>query len=432
MRYLWPVALALCLASVLQAEDTAWQPSGPAPVQGGQGPEAARDAPGAPAVTLGRPVPLEAEPTPSGSLLPVSYDAPAGSSVVVAQAQPGDPGASGIPAPPPTSPAIVPSPAEQYNCGVATQAPGTSHPFWDKTKEFVGEFPWFGKGEYDAEGHHHLFQSDHAFDDFASPVSNPIYFEDPRSLTEFRPLFIYQDTPNGNYVFHGGGIELLNFQGRVALNECWSLVVSELGVIWMDPRGSEPGFEPHVGLAQITLGPKWTFLRNETTGTLAAAGLNFVIPAGEARVFQDTGSLSLEPYLSAGQRFCHIPNWGTFHALGTLGFNISVNDERTDNFFFSLHLDFDYGDLHKIYPLIELTNFVYLNNGNSRNLDFEGADLANFGSSHVSGQDELSLALGLRFKLNEMIQTGFALEFPLVSNHDLMNFRLTFDLIFRF
>ena len=36
------------------------------------------------------------------------------------------------------------------------------------------------------------FKSDHCLDSFISPVSNPFLFEDPRSLTEVRPIFIYQ------------------------------------------------------------------------------------------------------------------------------------------------------------------------------------------------------------------------------------------------
>ena len=35
------------------------------------------------------------------------------------------------------------------------------------------------------------FKSDHVFDGFISPVTNPFLFEDPRSLTEVRPIFMY-------------------------------------------------------------------------------------------------------------------------------------------------------------------------------------------------------------------------------------------------
>src|SRR5205085_9724483 len=43
---------------------------------------------------------------------------------------------------------------------------------------------------------HHTFESDHCLDTFSSPVTNPFLFEDPRSLTELRPIFIWQKIPS--------------------------------------------------------------------------------------------------------------------------------------------------------------------------------------------------------------------------------------------
>ena len=37
--------------------------------------------------------------------------------------------------------------------------------------------------------------SDHCFDRFISPISNPFFFEDPRSLTEVRGIFIDNSLP---------------------------------------------------------------------------------------------------------------------------------------------------------------------------------------------------------------------------------------------
>jgi|GEM_PF-2634110 len=41
-----------------------------------------------------------------------------------------------------------------------------------------------------------LLPSDHCFDDFISPISNPFFFEDPRSLTEVRGIFIENSLPS--------------------------------------------------------------------------------------------------------------------------------------------------------------------------------------------------------------------------------------------
>ena len=46
-----------------------------------------------------------------------------------------------------------------------------------------------------------------------------------------------------------------------------------------------------------------------------------------------------------------------------------------------MHLDFDVANLHRIYPLVELNWYHYNRSGKARDLNFEGADLVNFGSS---------------------------------------------------
>ena len=62
----------------------------------------------------------------------------------------------------------------------------------------------------------------------------------------------------------------------------------------------------------------------------------------------------------------------------------------------------------------------------------EGRDLINFGSSGIAGGHSFSIATGIRYKFNENIQAGIAAEFPLVRKYDLLDFRLTVDLIFRY
>lgn len=58
--------------------------------------------------------------------------------------------------------------------------------------------------------HRLIKPSDHCFDDFISPMSNFIYFEDPRTLTEARGVFFHHDLPNsiGTLGLPGGDIQL--------------------------------------------------------------------------------------------------------------------------------------------------------------------------------------------------------------------------------
>lgn len=428
--YAGALGLALGLGTAARADEFAWRPAA-------RRPEASLTSSVSlgvprPAVSLGRPEAVgtsdpSSDARTDAALLRVSFRVgdplPAPATV---RGQIPDPGPTLTPPPgAPAAPLPPPNPAEPYNCGVVNEPPppaGTG--FWGKCKNI---FAPCGQ----PSGNRAAFQSDHGFDDFISPVSNPFLFEDPRSLTELRPIFIYQEAPIKNSIYRGGDIEYLALQGRLALTERLDVVLSKAALVWIEPHADTDGFENHFGLAEIWLGPKYTLYRCENTGTVAALGLNFQIPGGSSGVQQNTGSLSLEPYISVGQKL-GFSSFGSFHVMDTLGYSVAVDSERTDYVFNSLHLDYDVANLHKIYPLIELNYFHYTSNGKVRPLDFEGQDLFNLGSTAVSGHDILNLAVGARYKFSECVQAGLAAEFPVTGRHDLLQYRITADLIFRY
>src|SRR5262249_25617678 len=138
----------------------------------------------APAAKLGRPVAA----TVDRQVKPASYSAALSAPQPVVRAQSPDM-ASPTLAPPPgtTTSAAIPN-DERYNCGVVTEPPGGSgHGMFGCCKD------WFGTCCDSCSTC--AFQSDHCFDQFISPVTNPFLFEDPRSLTEVRPIFMYQRIP---------------------------------------------------------------------------------------------------------------------------------------------------------------------------------------------------------------------------------------------
>jgi hypothetical protein len=403
-----------------------------------------------PLVTIGQPVPIATSRpvTPSAPVTPVAWSGTDSGPRVIVRAQsdglppPAPPPVGGTappfppPPPPPGPPTMPPPPGITYNPGdpyLNGAVPDTNPPagtgFWDKTKAIFD----LQSGPFCGSAGRRPFQSDHCFDGFISPISNPFLFEDPRALTELRPQFLWQTIPSKNPVFHGGNIEFFGVQGRVALTDWLSIVVDKLGGIWINPNGAAvPPFDGNrSGFAEINIGPKWTFLRNTRSGTLGALGLIFEIPTGSASVFQNTGSLSLVPYLTMGQNFGR-SSYGSFNALGEIAYSFATDDKRSDFFMTSLHLDYDIGNLHKIYPLIELDWRYYTKNGGAQDLNFEGGDLINFGSTDISGRNNLLLAAGMRYKFNECFQMGAAVEFPIVGTKDLENFRLTLDLIIRY
>jgi hypothetical protein len=273
------------------------------------------------------------------------------------------------------------------------------------------------------------FRSDHMFDGFISPLSNPFLAEDPRSLTELRPIFMIQKIPTAQPDFRGGNITFFGTQARVAITDRWSVVFNKIGGISVNP-GNASAFRDETGFAEIWLGPKYTFYRGEENGALVAGGLQFQLPAGSRATFQNTGSLSLVPYVSYGQNFLRDFRLGSFNSIISTGYSFSTNDRRSDYYWLSAHLDFDVGNLHRFYPLAELNWFLYTSGGKATPIGIEGRDLINFGGQSKSAL--LTGTLGGRVKITESAQIGAGFEIPLAGRKDLFRYRFTVDFILRY
>ncbi len=319
------------------------------------------------------------------------------------------------------------------NQGVVIDKP-LQHSFWDRCKDY---FSSGGSERVSASGRC-LFQSDHSFDYMASPVTNPFLFEDPRALTEIKPLFIYAGAPNTNPIFRGGNTEFYGLQARLAFTERLSMTVNELGFMTLnpfDPGAGPPGaFSQSTGFAQVGLMPKYTFLRSEDWKTVVAGGVLFQIPAGSQKVFQNTGTLGIAPFVSAAKNFTLPAGWGSTNLMGTTGFNFAVDNNRSEYYYLNLHWDYNVVNMNRFFPFVEMSYFHYTRGGNANvpGFGFEGLDLVNFGSKDVGGRDYLNISPGMRFKLNENIQFGAAVSWPLLKQKEINDYTLTFDIIFRY
>lgn len=467
MRKTWAGCVGLSLgllAAGAHADDIQWRPSGnrPAPV-------ATANTPVTPAPYAAPPASYSAAPVPrrAASLgLPIAASAPsdpapapldasvtqatfnngviAASPAPIVRAQspdplygptlaPPPPGYAGSPPPPP--PPSTPAPLggypmpneEMYNRGVVTQPPGGG----GRAGGFSGE-SLFGTF---TSPNRCLFQSDHCFDNFISPITNPFLFEDPRALTEFRPIFMQQGAPSSNWVFHGGNAQFLGSQFRLAITDRVSVVINKFGGVWTEPNNPPPGFGDSNGFAEFWFGPKWTFLRNENTGTLGAFGWTFEIPTGSG-AYQNAGGYSNTPYFTFAQNFWRT-SYGSMNAMGTVGYTFDSSDKRSDYIFLSGHLDYDILQAHTWYPVLEMHFFDYTQAGTTRNLGFEGRDLINFGSQAVSGRKYMTIAPGFRWVFwkgqnNASAQTGVGVELPIVGSRDILDYRLTWDFIVRY
>jgi hypothetical protein len=301
-------------------------------------------------------------------------------------------------------------------------APASSTPWYKECWNKI-----FGGGSSNATGVPGTWdaRSDQGFKDFISPMSNATYFEDPRSLTELRFIGTYQKAPSDNVLLDGGNIFDFNLQGRISINDNWSLVLHRLGIANVSPGSNTlGGYSGGTGITDIMMGAKYTFLRDTRSESLLAAGFSFDIPVGSSSVLAGSGS-GITPYLSYGQGF--LDNW---HFLATTGYRIGLSSGSSDFFYLSAHLD--YGFFKRFYPLVEVNWYHYTANGNRQPVDFEGGDLFNIGAMNVSGKDLVTIALGFRFKISESCQTGIIYELPVVGTNMMEKYRIALDLIFRY
>ncbi len=282
----------------------------------------------------------------------------------------------------------------------------------------------------DGKGARQAFQSDAAFCDWVSPLSNPFYAEDPRSLTELRGVALYQRLPSSDPFFRGGNGLFFGGQGRLAFTERISLVVHKVGVTSLNPGGRSL-FAGGTTLSELWLGPKVVVYRDAETKTLISLGTQFQIPLGGTQAFQDTGSLSIVPYVSAGQRL--LPTEiGTLNGQATAGYSFATNRDRSDFFFASAHLDFDIANGHRFYPVAELNWFSYTKDGRQRPISTEGRDFANVGAA-AKGANLVTWSLGLRWKSQDKRwEIGGGYEGHLLGQRGLFDGRFGLDVIWRF
>lgn len=266
------------------------------------------------------------------------------------------------------------------------------------------------------------FQSDHCFDTFIGPISNPILSKDPRSNTYLRPMFINNNIPS-DHALGGGSAQVYALQANIAINERLSIIADKDGLARVDTAG---GFH-ETGWLNLAAGLKYTFLRDVENQTLAAAGFMIEIPTGGENLFQYPGGSLFTTFLTAGQRIGE-----TVHLLNTFGFQFPTNTAYNSSFLYnSFHIDKAIGGW--FYPLAELNVFYYTGGGDRLpNVVGEGDGLLNFGTVGVTGNTLVTVAFGAKAKLSCNLELGAAYEFPITDRKDLIENRLVTELIIRY
>jgi len=257
------------------------------------------------------------------------------------------------------------------------------------------------------------------FGDFISPMSNPVYFEDPRNLSEIHFFYLNQKVPNGAL---GGTLNVFAAQIRVSLTDRISIVASKDGFV----TSSNPLVQD--GWADVTAGLKYNIIQDAREGNLLSTGFSYMMPVGSNRTLQGSrGDGEVNLYLSAGKRI-----GDKSHYVASTGFRLPVDSSAGSKmWYWSQHLDYRVGK--KFYLLGELNWFNWFQGGNNPALPtIEGGDLINLGSNNVAGNNIITAAFGGKMRVSGLSEIGLAYEIPVSSRNDLMDNRLTFDYNLRF
>lgn len=275
-----------------------------------------------------------------------------------------------------------------------------------------------------------LKPSDHCFDDFISPMSNFVFFEDPRTLTEARAIFFHHELPDsiGTLGLPGGQVQLYALQLRFALSERLSLIAVKDGFIVTDINGGPLDALLDDGWAAVTAGLKYNLVRNTCSGTLLSTGLTYEIPVGSQRTLQDIGDGEFHAFFTGGQRLFS----GLAHYLGAVGFRFPVDGGiQTSSIHWSNHLDVKLTD--RIYAFTEAVWWHWTDSANNGlALGVAGQDAFNLFSTNVAGNDLVTQSVGVKFKPSGNAELGVAYEFPLTGFEDIIDSRIQAELILRY
>lgn len=267
--------------------------------------------------------------------------------------------------------------------------------------------------------------SDQEFCEFISPQSNPLFFEDPRTLSEIRFHFVNQWIPGSNVLLQGGEARMVAAQVRVALTERLSIIANKDGYLWVEPDNQL--LPSQDGWADVAAGLKYNLIRDPEAKRILSAGFTFEFDNGSHKVFQGFGDGEFHPFVSGGIEF-----FERAHFLSGTGFRLPTDTvDRSQMWYWSNHLDYRLTD--KLYSVVELNWFHWLQSGQRLpGINFEGGDVFNLGSGDVAGNDIVTLALGGRFNIIDNTEFGVAYEIPITQRKDLLQSRLYVDFIVRF
>jgi len=253
-------------------------------------------------------------------------------------------------------------------------------------------------------------------------MTNPVYFEDPRTLTEARLIFIQHKIPSLlNGAVPASDVQVLALQVRAALSDDLSIIATKDGFVFADADAPLDD-----GWANIAMGLKYNLWKDVASQRILSAGVTFEIPTGTPKALQGRGDGMFDLFLTGGAQV------GNFsHAISAAGFILPCDRSANSSlFYWSNHFDTKLRD--KLYTFVEFNWYHWMGSGDNGIPGVEGLDFFNLGSSGVAGNDIVTGAFGFKVKPTVLQEIGIAWEFPLTERRDILDNRLTADWIIRY
>src|SRR5262249_37357188 len=264
-----------------------------------------------------------------------------------------------------------------------------------------------------------MLPSDHCFDRFISPLSNPFFFEDPRSLTEARGIFIDNGVPG----FLGGGdAQVWAAQLRGRITDRWSVIAPRLSYFQVNQSG---GGTPN-GFLSAPIGVKYNFIRDVDSQFLVSGGITYFIPGAQS-AFSGFGDGDFHFFLTAGKEIFDRGHW-----LSATGFRIPADSNLGTQFWYWSN-QWDYEVVDHWYGLFGVNWFHWMRSaGIGARIPVTGLDLIDLPPSGVAGTDVVTSVVGVKWKPSGNFELGSGFEFPLTDRTDVLRNRLYVDVIFRY
>jgi len=264
-----------------------------------------------------------------------------------------------------------------------------------------------------------MLPSDHCFDRFISPISNPFFFEDPRSLTEARGIFIENSLPSG---ISTGDVQVWAGQLRGRVSDRLSVIAPRLAYWQVNEAG---GGAPR-GFMSAPVGFKYNFVRDVERQLLVSGGITYFIPSTNQNL-PPIGSGDFHFFLTGGAQLYDRAHW-----LSGTGFRIpSDSNWGTQLWYWSNQWDYELPG--RIYPLVGVNWFHWMKSSNTGFTGpITGLDLINLPASGVAGSNVVTGLVGLKWKPSGHVEVGGGYEFPMTRNEDILSNRAYADVILRY